>query len=106
MNKLLICTIGAVAMGLSAPASAADMAARPYTKAPPPAVAALYDWSGFYIRINGGGGPPHQGWGLLPPPARGFLRGRWPKGKGGARRGPNGHPLPSPHLGVGLGGQG
>ena len=29
-------------------------AARPYTKAPP-IVAALYDWSGFYIGINGGG---------------------------------------------------
>ncbi len=35
---------------------AADLAARPYTKAPPPVVAAMYDWSGFYIGINGGWG--------------------------------------------------
>ncbi|MET4794488.1 hypothetical protein ABIF64_006666 [Bradyrhizobium japonicum] len=36
MKKLLIAAAGMMAMGLSAPASAADMAARPYTKAPPP----------------------------------------------------------------------
>ena len=36
-------------------ASAADLAARPYTKAPPVAVTAVYDWSGFYIGANGGG---------------------------------------------------
>ena len=36
-------------------ASAADLAARPYTKAPPIA-APMYDWSGFYAGINGGGG--------------------------------------------------
>lgn len=36
-------------------ASAADLAARPYTKAPP-MMAAMYDWSGFYIGGNGGGG--------------------------------------------------
>src|SRR3954449_12916273 len=39
-------------------ASAADLAARPYTKAPP-MIAAMYDWSGFYIGINGGGGSAH-----------------------------------------------
>jgi outer membrane immunogenic protein len=42
-------------------ASAADMAARPYTKAPPPMVA-IYDWSGFYIGINGGGGSSRKCW--------------------------------------------
>jgi outer membrane immunogenic protein len=36
-------------------ASAADLAARPYTKAPPMMVA-MYDWSGFYVGINGGWG--------------------------------------------------
>src|SRR5690349_3672007 len=41
------------AMLASASANAADLAARPYTKAPP-AVAAIYDWSGFYIGANGG----------------------------------------------------
>ena len=62
MNKILMGAIGAVALGLSAPASAADMAARPYTKAPPPAIATIYDWSGFYIGINGGGGSSHKCW--------------------------------------------
>ena len=37
-------------------ASAADMAARPYTKAAPVAAPYLYDWSGFYIGANGGYG--------------------------------------------------
>jgi outer membrane immunogenic protein len=43
-------------------ASAADLAARPYVKAPPPAVVAIYDWSGFYIGINGGWGSAHKCW--------------------------------------------
>ncbi|MET4069485.1 outer membrane immunogenic protein [Bradyrhizobium sp. S3.2.6] len=62
MKKILFGTIGIVAFGLSAPASAADLAARPYTKAPPPVAAAIYDWSGFYIGINGGGGSSHKCW--------------------------------------------
>ncbi|OAE98609.1 hypothetical protein AYJ54_34240 [Bradyrhizobium centrolobii] len=62
MNKILVGAIGVVALGLSAPASAADLAARPYVKAPPPAVAAVYDWSGFYIGINGGGGSARKCW--------------------------------------------
>jgi outer membrane immunogenic protein len=66
MNKLFVGAIGAVALGLSAPAVAADLAPRPYTKAPPPAVAAVYDWSGFYIGINGGGGSAHTCWDFLP----------------------------------------
>ena len=40
-------------------ASAADLAARPYTKAPP-MVAAVYDWTGFYIGANGGWGSSRQ----------------------------------------------
>jgi outer membrane immunogenic protein len=65
MNKILVGAIGAVALSLSAPASAADLAARPYTKAPPPAIAAVYDWSGFYIGLNGGGGTSHKCWDLV-----------------------------------------
>ena len=42
-------------------ASAADLAARPYTKAPP-MIAAVYDWSGFYIGANGGWGTSHSCW--------------------------------------------
>jgi len=62
MKKFLLATVGLVALGFAAPASAADLAARPYTKAPPPMVAALYDWSGFYIGLNGGGGWSHKCW--------------------------------------------
>jgi len=55
MKKILLGTVAAAALGMAAaPASAADLAARPYTKAPPPMVAPIYDWSGFYIGINGG----------------------------------------------------
>jgi hypothetical protein len=47
---------------MAAPASAADLAARPYTKARPPMVAAIYDWSGFYIGANDGWGSSHKCW--------------------------------------------
>jgi outer membrane immunogenic protein len=50
---------------LAAPASAADLAARPYTKAPAPMIAAAYDWSGFYIGLNGGGASTHQCWTII-----------------------------------------
>jgi outer membrane immunogenic protein len=45
-------------------ASAADFATRPYTKAPP-AIAA-YDWSGFYIGVNGGGAWGRKCWDVDP----------------------------------------
>ena len=54
MKKLAFAT-AAVTLLLTGAASAADLAARPYTKAPP-MIAAVYDWSGFYIGVNGGGG--------------------------------------------------
>jgi outer membrane immunogenic protein len=56
MKKVLLVTASLIALGATAPAFAADLAARPYTKAPPMAVAAVYDWSGFYIGANGGWG--------------------------------------------------
>jgi outer membrane immunogenic protein len=62
MKKFLLGTVGFVALGLAAPASAADLAARPYTKAPPPMIAAMYDWSGFYIGLNGGWGSSRKCW--------------------------------------------
>ena len=55
MKKFLLGTVGLLALGLSS-ASAADLAARPYTKAPPIAIPMMYDWSGFYIGANGGYG--------------------------------------------------
>jgi outer membrane immunogenic protein len=65
MKKLLLVTASLVALGAAAPASAADLAARPYTKAPP-MIAAIYDWSGFYIGLNGGGGTSHNCWDIGP----------------------------------------
>jgi outer membrane immunogenic protein len=62
MKKLLLGAVSVIALSLSIPANAADLAARPYTKAPPPMVAAIYDWSGFYIGINGGYGSSHKCW--------------------------------------------
>src|SRR5438874_9800304 len=62
MKKILLGAMALVVLGLAAPASAADLAARPYTKAPPPIVAAIYDWSGFYIGANGGWGSSHKCW--------------------------------------------
>ena len=52
MKKYLLAT-ALVGLG-SAPTFAADLAARPYTKAP--ALAAVYDWTGFYIGVNAGVG--------------------------------------------------
>jgi outer membrane immunogenic protein len=68
MNKFLIGAVGALAIGLgAAPATAADLAPRPYTKAPPPMVAAIYDWSGFYIGANGGWGSSRNCWDFTTP---------------------------------------
>jgi outer membrane immunogenic protein len=53
MRKLLMGAVGLLALGLAAPATAADMA----VKAPPPApLPVIYNWSGFYIGGNGGWG--------------------------------------------------
>jgi outer membrane immunogenic protein len=67
MKKILLGVIGLAAVGMSAPASAADLAARPYTKAPPPMVAAVYDWTGFYIGANGGLGSSRKCWDSIVP---------------------------------------
>jgi outer membrane immunogenic protein len=64
MKKFLLGTVGLVALSLSAPASAADLAARPYTKAPP-MIAPVYDWTGFYIGANGGWGTARNCWDLV-----------------------------------------
>jgi outer membrane immunogenic protein len=53
MNRLLL---AAGLLSVATAASAADMQARPYTKAPPPMVSQAYNWSGFYIGAMGGYG--------------------------------------------------
>jgi outer membrane immunogenic protein len=62
MNKTVLGVMTAMALGISGSANAADLAARPYTKAP---VAAVYDWTGFYIGGNGGGGFAYKCWNLV-----------------------------------------
>ena len=60
MKKFLLGAAGLVAaLSMAPPASAADMPV-PYAKAPPPMIAAIYDWSGFYIGANGGWGQSHN----------------------------------------------
>ena len=65
MKKFLLATVALAALGTATSASAADLAARPYTKAPP-MIAAVYDWSGFYIGGNGGYGTTRRCWDFIP----------------------------------------
>jgi outer membrane immunogenic protein len=58
MKKLVL--LMTVALG-AVPAAAADLPT--YTKAPA-VIASAYDWSGFYIGINGGGGWSNKCWDL------------------------------------------
>ena len=62
-SKLVFAATVAVSatLGIGA-ASAADMPVKAYTKAPP--MVAMYDWSGFYIGLNGGGGSSGKCWDL------------------------------------------
>jgi outer membrane immunogenic protein len=63
MKRILLGSVGLVALSVAS-AQAADLAARPraYTKAP--VMTPAYDWSGFYIGLNGGGGSSHNCWTL------------------------------------------
>ena len=60
VKKILLTTTALIALGV-APAVGADLAARPYTKAPA-AVIAMYNWSGFYAGVNGGWGSSRNRW--------------------------------------------
>src|SRR5260221_14278693 len=55
MKKFLLATVALVALGATVPALAADLAARPYTKAPAYAPQPIYNWTGFYIGGHPGG---------------------------------------------------
>jgi outer membrane immunogenic protein len=66
MTRATIFAAVAFAVGAAAPALAADLPARApatYTKAPA-IVQAAYDWSGFYVGINGGGATGKVDWSL------------------------------------------
>jgi len=60
MKKILLAAAGLVGLSV-APALAADLPARTYTKAPA-IVAPIYNWGGFYIGLNGGGASSHKCW--------------------------------------------
>jgi len=59
--KKLVLAASMLAFGTAA-ASAADLAPRYYSKAPPPVVAPIYNWGGFYVGVNGGWGSSHNCW--------------------------------------------
>ena len=60
MKKFLLAAVGsATLLGVAAPALAADMAVK---AAPPPYVAPIYSWAGFYIGGNGGWGSSDKCW--------------------------------------------
>ncbi|HKS17680.1 MAG TPA: autotransporter outer membrane beta-barrel domain-containing protein [Bradyrhizobium sp.] len=61
MKQKIALAAAAVSILFTGAASAADLAARPYTKAPPVAVA-IYDWTGFYIGANGGWASSRKSW--------------------------------------------
>jgi outer membrane immunogenic protein len=59
--------LGAVLLAASAivaawPAAAADLSVAPLYKAPPPQATPVYNWTGFYLGVNGGGGWGHSWW--------------------------------------------
>src|ERR1043166_5423709 len=63
MKKIALATTVLSMLFAAGSASAADLAARPYTKAPPPIVS-VYNWTGFYVGINGGYASAHKCWDL------------------------------------------
>ena len=105
MKKFLLGTVGLVALGFAAPASAADLAARPYTKAPP-MIAAIYDWSGFYIGANGGWGSSRKCWDFVMPPACSSLAEGCHDATGGTAGGQIGYRWQAAHWVFGLEAQG
>jgi outer membrane immunogenic protein len=60
MKKALLGAIAAIS--LSSTAFAADLPARTYSKAPAPVVTPVYNWGGFYLGVNGGGGSVRSCW--------------------------------------------
>jgi len=58
MKRGFLGALGLMAVA-SAPALAADLPAKTYTKVPP---ITLYDWSGFFIGVNAGGGSGPKCW--------------------------------------------
>ncbi|MGY4315285.1 outer membrane protein [Bradyrhizobium sp. JR3.5] len=66
MKNFLLATVSIVAFGAVSSALGADLAVQPvqplYTGAPRPVAAAIYDWSGYYLGMNGGLGSSSNCW--------------------------------------------
>jgi outer membrane immunogenic protein len=67
MTRVLVAALSLIglpfALMASAPrADAADLSLAPLYKAPPAEVAPIYNWTGFYLGANGGGGWGHSFW--------------------------------------------
>jgi outer membrane immunogenic protein len=65
MKKFLLGTLGLVALGFANPAVAADMPVA-YGKAPVAVIDPVYNWTGFYVGGNGGGGWSRKCWDFSP----------------------------------------
>ena len=61
MTKFLLGAGALIAIVSVTPAAAADLAAAPYAKASP-MITPAYDWSGFYMGVNGGWGTSQNCW--------------------------------------------
>jgi outer membrane immunogenic protein len=71
MKKIMIGVVGSMVLG-AAPALAADLPVRAPTKAPVVVPSPVYDWSGFYVGLNAGGGSSHECWDLMGIPPGAF----------------------------------
>ena len=64
MRKSVLGLAGLMVLGAAVPALGADLPARIPAKAPAVVPAPIYDWSGFYLGLNGGGGSARKCWDL------------------------------------------
>ena len=62
MKRIVATFLGASALVAAQCAVAADLSVAPLYRAPPPIVAPVYNWTGFYIGANGGGGWGRSWW--------------------------------------------
>jgi outer membrane immunogenic protein len=62
MKNLLAGCLAVGVLVTAQSAGAADLSVAPLYKAPPAEVSQVYNWTGFYLGVNGGGGWGHSYW--------------------------------------------
>lgn len=62
MKKVFATLVAAGTLVAAQSAAAADLSVAPLYKAPPPQVSPAYNWTGFYLGANGGGGWGRSWW--------------------------------------------